>query len=230
MWYDGAIMITNFNGMYYFESGILLPGYTNSMPYNHPLDQQGHIALTHHSGVAAYNSYIGLVTTGIPVTITIKDKKVCQFYTDLVGMVPDPYGHSIWGSLYFLPLVSNVFLSRYDSGTFLSHLVEGEYGFNHVGTNCVNLYQMYPVVPTLGWHPICRCGSSVSILQPTCGQHRRLYHLLEGFLCSLQKQHRCSTKSGLLPEEKTRARALMSTLTFVDLRRHCQFLPWSGGP
>ena len=38
MRYDGAIMITNFNGMYYYESGMLLPGYTNSSPYNHPLD------------------------------------------------------------------------------------------------------------------------------------------------------------------------------------------------
>ena len=38
MQYDGAVMITDFNGMYYFESGILLPSYTNSMPYDHPLD------------------------------------------------------------------------------------------------------------------------------------------------------------------------------------------------
>ena len=73
MWYDGAVMITNFHGMYYFESGILLPSYTNSIPYDHPLDRQGHIALTHHSGVTAYNSYIGLVITGIPVTVMIKD-------------------------------------------------------------------------------------------------------------------------------------------------------------
>ena len=38
MWYDGAAMITNFDGIYYFESGILQPSYTNPMPYNHPLD------------------------------------------------------------------------------------------------------------------------------------------------------------------------------------------------
>ena len=94
----------------------------NPMPYDHPLDWQGHITLTHHSGVAAYNSYIRLVTTGIPVTVKIKGKEVYQFYPDLVGTVPDPHSHNIWGSLHFLPLVSNVFLSWYDSGTFLSHL------------------------------------------------------------------------------------------------------------
>ena len=93
MRYDEAIMITNFNGMYYFESGILLPGYMNSMPYDQ--DRQGHIALTHHSGVVSYNSYIGLVTTGIPVTVTIEDKEVYQFYTALVGTIPDPYRHNI---------------------------------------------------------------------------------------------------------------------------------------
>ena len=38
MQYDGAITITDFNGMYYYESGMLLPGYTNSSPYDHPLD------------------------------------------------------------------------------------------------------------------------------------------------------------------------------------------------
>ena len=159
--------------MYYFESGILLPSYTNSMPYDHPLDRQGHIALTHHSGVAAYNSYIRLVATGIPVTIIIKDREVKHYYTDLVGTVLDPYRHSIWGSLHFLSLVLNVFLSRYDSGTFLSHLMEGEYGFDHVGTNCIDL--SLPNVPGganhQGWHPIHQCGSSISILQLTCGQH-----------------------------------------------------------
>ena len=38
IWYDGAITITNFNGTYYYESSMLLPGYTNSSPYDHPLD------------------------------------------------------------------------------------------------------------------------------------------------------------------------------------------------
>ena len=102
MRYDGAVMISDFHGIHYFESGILLPSYTNSMPYDHPLDKQGHIALTHHSGVAAYNSYIGLVATRIPDTLMIEDKDVYQFYPDLVGTVPDPHRHDIWGSLHFL--------------------------------------------------------------------------------------------------------------------------------
>ena len=120
MWYEGAVMIMNFDGMYYFELGLLQPSYMNPMPYDHPLDQQGHIALTHHSGVAAYNLYIRLVATGIPITVKIEDKEVYKFYPDLVGTVPDPHIHNIWDSLHFLPLVSNVFLSQYDSGTFVS--------------------------------------------------------------------------------------------------------------
>ena len=71
-------MITNFNGMYYYESGMLLPGYTNSRPYDHPLDRQGHITLTPQSSVAAYSSYIGLVATGIPVTVLIEDRETKQ--------------------------------------------------------------------------------------------------------------------------------------------------------
>ena len=147
MWYKSAITITDFQGMYYFELGLLQPGYTNPMPYDHPLDRQGHITLTHHSGVAAYNSYIRLVTTGIPITIEIKDKKIYQFYVNLVGTVPDPHDHNIWGSLHFFPLFLNVFLPQYYSGTPLSHLAEGEYGgANH-----------------LWWYPVCQCGFAVSI-------------------------------------------------------------------
>ena len=97
----------------------------------------------------AYNSYIGLVATGIPVSVKIEDKEVYQFYPDLVGTVPDPHTHNIWGSLHFLPLVLNVFLSRYDSRTFLSHLAEGEYGLDNLGANCIDIYQMYLVVPTI---------------------------------------------------------------------------------
>ena len=149
MRYEGVVMITDFKGMCYFESGYLLPGYTNSMPYNHPLDRQGHIALTPLSGAAAYTSYIRLVTTGIPITIEIEEKEIHRFYFDLVGLVPAPHDHNIWRSLHFLPLVSNVFLSRYDSRTFLSHLAEGEYGFDNLGMNCIDMYQMYLVVPTV---------------------------------------------------------------------------------
>ena len=119
---DGAVIVTNFEGMHYFKLGYLWPGCTNPVPYDHPLDWQGHIALTPDSGVAVYTSYIGLVTTGIPITIKIEKSEILKYYFDLVGTVPDPQDHHIWGSLHFLPLVLNVFLSRYDSGTFLSHL------------------------------------------------------------------------------------------------------------
>ena len=59
--YSEAVEVQDFQGIYYFESGCLRPGYTNSMPYDHPLDQQGHIASVLHSGTAAYSSYIGLI-------------------------------------------------------------------------------------------------------------------------------------------------------------------------
>ena len=159
MGYDGAVQVVDFQGMYYFELGYLQPGYTNAMPYDHPLDQQGHIASTPHSSVAAYTSYIGFVASGIPITVEIEEKEVLRFYFDVVGTVLDSHSHHIWGSLHFLPFVSNVFLSRYDSGTFLSHLAEGEYGFNNLGTNCINMYQMYLVVPAVcGGIPYIRVG------------------------------------------------------------------------
>ena len=91
MRYDGAVIITNFNVMYYYESGLLLPRYTNFSPYDHPLDRQGHITLASHSGVATYSSYIRLVTTGIPVTIMTDGQETQHYYTDLVGMVPNSF-------------------------------------------------------------------------------------------------------------------------------------------
>ena len=42
-----------------------------------------------------------------------------------------------------------MFLPHYDSGTFLSHPAEGEYGFDIIGSNCIDMYQMYVVVPTV---------------------------------------------------------------------------------
>ena len=76
MWYNQAITITDFNGIYYYKSSMLLPGYTNSSPYDHPLDWQGHIALTPHLGVAACSSYIGLITTRIPVTLLVDGQEI----------------------------------------------------------------------------------------------------------------------------------------------------------
>ena len=60
MGYDNAVQVIDFQGMYYFESGCLWPSYMNSMLYDHPLDWQGYIASTPHSGTAAYSSYISL--------------------------------------------------------------------------------------------------------------------------------------------------------------------------
>ena len=119
------------------------------MPYDHPLDRQGHIASVMHSGTAAYSSYIGLVASGISITTRDKNSDIHCHYFDIIGTVPGQDHHNIWGSLHFLPLVSNVFLPHYDSGIFLSHLTEGEYGFDILGLNCVDMYQMYMVVPTV---------------------------------------------------------------------------------
>ena len=89
MGYDGAVQVVDFEGMYYFKLGYLQPGYTNAMPYDHPLDWQGHIALTSHSGVVIYTSNIGLVASGIPITVEIKEREVLRFYFDVVRTVPD---------------------------------------------------------------------------------------------------------------------------------------------
>ena len=51
------------------------------------------------------------------------------------------------GVVCFLPLVSNVFLARYNSGTFLSHMTDGGYGFNAIGSPGIDMYQMYIVAP-----------------------------------------------------------------------------------
>ena len=68
--YSEAVEVQDFQGIYYFKSGCLRPGNTNSMLYDHPLD--GHIASVLHSGTAAYTSYIGLVASGIPITARVE--------------------------------------------------------------------------------------------------------------------------------------------------------------
>ena len=145
--YSEAVEVQDFQGIYYFKSGCLRPGNTNSMLYDHPLD--GHIASVLHSGTAAYSSYIGLVASGIPITARVESRDIHHQYFDIVGTIPGQDNHNIWGSLHFLPLVSNMFLPHYDSGIFLSHLAEGEYGFDIIGSNCIDMYQMYRVVPTV---------------------------------------------------------------------------------
>ena len=100
-----------------------------------------------HLGTAAYSLYIGLVSTGI-VYPQQEDPniKIDQYnYFDIIGSIPSIANHGIWGCLHFLPLVSNVFLARYDSGTFLSHLTDGGYGFDAIGSPGIDMYQMYIV-------------------------------------------------------------------------------------
>ena len=123
----------------------------NAMPYDHPLDRQGYITLALHSGVVAYSSYIRLIASGI---LFLQKKETGHGFDELphfnvVGTMPHPDAHGIWGSLHFLQLVSNVFLSHYDSGTFLSHIAAGEYGFDIIGSPCIDIYQMYIVVPMI---------------------------------------------------------------------------------
>ena len=88
----------------------------------------------------AYNSYIGLVATGIPVPVTVEDKEVYQFYANLVGTVPDPHRHDIWGSLHFLPLVSNMIL----------------------GPSC-HIWQKVSMASTM-WGPIASNSTSMGLL------------------------------------------------------------------
>ena len=141
--------MTAFRGIYYHESGDVWPGYTGASPFDYPLDHQGHVASKLHSSTAAYSSYIGLISTGI-VYPQQEDPAVPidQYgYFDIISMIQPIANHGIWGCLNFLPLVSNVFLAHYDSGTFLSHLTEGGYGFNVLGSLGIDMYQMYVVAP-----------------------------------------------------------------------------------
>ena len=135
--------VTAFWGIYYHESGDVRPGYTGASPWDFPLDCQGHMALKLHS--AAYSSHIGLVLTGI-VYPQQEDPaiKIDQYsYFNIIGTKPPPTNHGIWGCLHYLPLVSNVFLAQYDSGTFLSHLTDWGYGFDAIGSPGIDMCQMY---------------------------------------------------------------------------------------
>ena len=114
-------------------------------PLTTPLDHQGHVALKLHLGTAAYSSYSGLILTGI-VYPQQEDPAVPinQYsYFDIISTIPPITNHGIWGCLHFLPLVSNVFLACYDSGTSLSHLTESGYGFDVLGSPGIDMYQIY---------------------------------------------------------------------------------------
>ena len=141
--------VTAFQGIYYHESGDVRPGYTGASPFGYPLDHQGHVASKLHSGTAAYPSYIGLISTGIVYPQQEDpDIQINQYnYFDIIGLIPPIANHGIWGCLHFLPLVLNVFLAPYDSGTFLLHLTDGGYGFDALGSPGIDMYQMYIVAP-----------------------------------------------------------------------------------
>ena len=150
--------VTAFRRTYYHESGDVRPSYTGASPWDYSLDCQGHVALKLHSSVAAYSSYIRLVSTRIVYPQQEDpDIKIDQYsYFDIVGTIPPPIHHGIWGCLYYLPLVLNVFLAWYDSGTFLSHLTDGGYGFDAVGLPGIDIYQIYIIPPMVkgGMHYI----------------------------------------------------------------------------
>ena len=106
--------VTAFRGIYYHESGNVLPGYNGASPFNYPLDHQGHVVSKLHSGTAAYSSYIGLILTGIvyPQQENLVVPINQHGYFDIISMIPCIANHGIWGCLHFLPLVLNVFLAR----------------------------------------------------------------------------------------------------------------------
>ena len=141
--------MTAFRGIYYHESGDIRPGHISASPFDYSFDRQGYVASKLHSGTAVYSSYIGLISTGIMYPQR-EDPLVsidqCNYF-DVIGTIPPIANHHIWGCLHFLPLVSNVFLARYESGTFLSHLTEGGYGFDVPGLPGIDMYQMYIVAP-----------------------------------------------------------------------------------
>ena len=150
--------VTGFQGTYYHGSGDVRSDYTGASPWDYPLDHQGHVASKLYSGIAAYSSYIGLVWSRIWYTQQEDpDIKIDQYsYFDITGTVPPQIHHGIWGCLRYLPMVLNVFLAQYDSGTFLSHLTDGGYGFDSVGSPGLDIYQMYIITPMVkgGMHCI----------------------------------------------------------------------------
>ena len=141
--------VTAFQGIYYLRSGDIRPGYTGASPWDYTLDHQRHVASRLHCSVAAYSSYIGLVSTGIvyPQQEDLNVKIDKNSYFNIIGTVPHPAHHGIWGCLHYLPLVSIVFLARYDSGTFLSHLADWGYGFDALDSPSIDMYQMDIIIP-----------------------------------------------------------------------------------
>ena len=102
--------VTGFQRTFYHKSGDVRPGYTGAFPWVYHLDCQGHMASKLHSGVAAYSSYIGLVSTRIVYPQQENpDVKIGQYsYFDnrvlshfIIGTSPPPNHHFVWGCLHF---------------------------------------------------------------------------------------------------------------------------------
>ena len=115
--YFAPVTVKEFAGIYYRESRDLKPGYAFTTPRDYPLDRRGHIATKLHSEEVAYTLYLRLVTSGIPYTDTVDGQQTDYHYSNVVGVTPPAEHHTTWGSLHFLPLISNVFLPRYESET-----------------------------------------------------------------------------------------------------------------
>ena len=148
MGYDHAVQVVDFQGMYFFESSCLQPSYANSMPHDHPLDSQGHIASTPHSGTAAYSLYIGLVTSGIPITVKVGNKDTHHYYFDVFGIVPVLGNHHIWGSLHFLPLCQMYSSPSVTLGPFCPTWKKGNTGlisWAQTALTCTKYAQLYQV-------------------------------------------------------------------------------------
>ena len=177
--------MTTFQGIYYHELGDVRPGYTGMSPFDYPLDCQGHVASKLHSGTTAYSSYIGLISTGIVYPQQEDpDVRINQYnYFDIIGSIPPIANHGILGCLHFLPLVSNVFLARYDSGTFLSHLTDCGYGFNAIGSPGIDMYQMYIVAPMVkAENDLCLSWPHVQTSWLVCWRCQKMHRISQDFL------------------------------------------------
>ena len=151
-----------------------------------------------HSGLAVYSLYIGLVSTGIVYPKQgDPDIKINQYsYFDIIGTVVPPTNHGIWGCLHYLPLVSNVFLAQYDSGTFLSHLTDGGYGFDAIGSPGIDMYQMHIVTPMVkgGMHYV-GVGLIYKPHSLFAGNFRRCATFLRNFF------NRCESEIDVAPSQ-----------------------------
>ena len=89
-----------------------------------------------------------------------------------------------------------MFLAQYDSGTFLSHLTDGGYGFDSVGSPGINMYQMYVVVPMVkrGMHYV-RVGLVYKSHNLSAGNIEKCAKFLRTFF------NRCESEFDVAPSQ-----------------------------